>query len=148
VSSSAVVVDDVSKRFRMYRERNWSLKQTLMRGRRAGYDEFWALRNVSFDIPAGSTFGLIGENGSGKSTLLKCIARILRPDTGSVTSHGKLAALLELGSGFHPELSGRENIYLNGAILHRPAREELLVGDVRAVGFLRGHQRRPRHPSG
>ncbi|MCU1657195.1 MAG: transporter related [Pseudonocardiales bacterium] len=117
MSDAAVVVDDVSKRFRMYRERNNSLKAALMRGRRASYDEFWALRNVSFEIPRGATFGLIGENGSGKSTLLKCIARILSPDEGSIRAQGSIAALLELGSGFHPELSGRENVFLNGSIL-------------------------------
>ncbi|MBA2478878.1 MAG: ABC transporter ATP-binding protein, partial [Sporichthyaceae bacterium] len=93
-----------------------------MRRGRARYDEFWALRDVSFEIPRGSTFGLIGENGSGKSTLLKCIARILQPDRGSITATGSLAALLELGSGFHPELSGRENIYLNGSIVGLPRR--------------------------
>lgn len=113
----AIVVDDVSKRFRMYKERNQSLKASLMRGRRAKYDEFWALRDVGFEIPTGSTYGLIGENGSGKSTLLKCLARILVPDTGSVQVNGSIAALLELGSGFHPELTGRENVYLNGSIL-------------------------------
>jgi ABC-2 type transport system ATP-binding protein len=117
VSEAAVVVDDVSKRFRLYRERNNSLKAALMRGRRATYDEFWALRNVNFEIPVGSTFGLIGENGSGKSTLLKCIARILETDGGSIRTQGSLAALLELGSGFHPELSGRDNVFLNGSIL-------------------------------
>jgi ABC-2 type transport system ATP-binding protein len=88
-----------------------------MRGRRARYEEFWALRDVSFEVREGSTFGLIGENGSGKSTMLKCIARILRPDHGTIESCGKISALLELGAGFHPELSGRENVYLNGAIL-------------------------------
>ncbi|HEY8827877.1 MAG TPA: ABC transporter ATP-binding protein, partial [Jatrophihabitantaceae bacterium] len=107
----------MSKRFRMYRERNQSLKAAVMRGRRASFDEFWALKDVSFEIPKGSTFGLIGENGSGKSTLLKCIARILVPNHGKVVTTGSLAALLELGSGFHPELSGRENVYLNGSIL-------------------------------
>jgi ABC-2 type transport system ATP-binding protein len=117
VADSAVVIDGVSKRFRLYRERNQSLKAALMRGKRAAYDEFWALRDVSFEIPTGSTFGLIGENGSGKSTLLKCIARILRPEVGSIRTVGSVAALLELGSGFHPELSGRENVYLNGSIL-------------------------------
>ena len=117
MADSAVVIDDVSKRFRLYRERNQSLKAALMRGKRAAYDEFWALRDVSFEIPTGSTFGLIGENGSGKSTLLKCIARILRPEVGSIRTVGSVAALLELGSGFHPELSGRENVYLNGSIL-------------------------------
>ncbi len=117
MSEAAISVENVSKRFRMYRERNQSLKAALMRGKRAEFEEFWALRDVSFDIPRGSTFGLIGENGSGKSTLLKCIAKILQPDKGQVTSRGRLAALLELGSGFHPELSGRENVFLNGSIL-------------------------------
>ena len=113
----AVVVDGVSKRFRLYHERNQSLKAAVMRGRRASFDEFWALKDVSFEIPRGSTFGLIGQNGSGKSTLLKCIAKILRPNKGTIVANGSLAALLELGSGFHPELSGRENVFLNGAIL-------------------------------
>jgi len=117
VSTPAVVVDGVSKRYRLYHERNQSLKATVLRGRRARYEEFWALTDVSFEIGAGKTFGLIGENGSGKTTLLKCIARILRPERGRITVDGRLCALLELGAGFHPELSGRENVYLNGAIL-------------------------------
>jgi ABC-type polysaccharide/polyol phosphate transport system ATPase subunit len=119
----AVVVDGVSKRFRLYKERNQSLKATLMRGGRATYDEFWALRDVSFEIDEGSTFALIGENGSGKSTLLKCIARILSPEKGDIRTRGSVAALLELGSGFHPELSGRENVFLNGSILGMTKRE-------------------------
>ena len=117
MSQPAVEVRDLSKKFRMYRERNQSLKAALMRGKRASFDQFWALQDVTFDIPQGSTYGLIGENGSGKSTLLKCIARILEPDRGEVHTHGRVAALLELGSGFHPELSGRENVFLNGSIL-------------------------------
>ena len=88
-----------------------------MRRGRAKYEEFWALQDVSLEVPTGSTFGLIGENGSGKSTLLKCMARILRPDKGRTDVKGKVSALLELGAGFHPELSGRENVYLNGSIL-------------------------------
>jgi ABC-type polysaccharide/polyol phosphate transport system ATPase subunit len=123
VSESAVVVDHVSKRFRLYRERNQSLKSALMRGRTSAYDEFWAVRDVSFEVPAGSTFGLIGRNGSGKSTLLKTLARILVPDEGSVTMRGRVASLLEVGSGFHPELSGRENVYLNGSILGMKKKE-------------------------
>jgi ABC-2 type transport system ATP-binding protein len=117
VSPPAVIVDNVSKRFRLYHERNQSLKAAVMRGRRAVVEEFWALKDVSFEVQPGTTFGLIGENGSGKSTLLKCLARILRPDAGSVRVNGKVSALLELGAGFHPELSGRENVFLNGAIL-------------------------------
>ena len=113
----AVRVDGVHKRFRLYSERNQSLKAAMLRGGRAKYDEFWALRDVSLEIPTGSTYALIGENGSGKSTLLKCMARILRPDRGSIAVAGKVSALLELGAGFHPELSGRENVYLNGSIL-------------------------------
>jgi ABC-type polysaccharide/polyol phosphate transport system ATPase subunit len=117
MAESAIVVDDVSKMFRLYHDRNQSLKAAVMRGRRARYEEFMALKGVSLEVEKGTTFGLIGENGSGKSTLLKCMARILRPDAGSITVNGKISALLELGAGFHPELSGKENVYLNGAIL-------------------------------
>ncbi len=113
----AVRVDEVWKRFRLYHERNQYLKAAMLRGRRARYEEFWALRGVSFDVPFGSTFGVIGSNGSGKSTLLKCLAGIIFPEKGSISIHGRLSALLELGAGFHPELTGRENVYLNGAIL-------------------------------
>ena len=117
MSSPVVVVENVSKKYRLYRERNNSIKIAIMRGGRAKVDMFWALQDVSFEVYEGSTTGLIGENGSGKSTMLKCLARILRPDTGSVSVTGKMSALLELGAGFHPELSGRENVFLNGAIL-------------------------------
>ena len=113
----AVEVQSVSKRFRLYHERNQSLKGALMRKRRSVVEEFWALQDVSLEVPEGSTFGLIGENGSGKSTLMKCMAKILRPDSGSLAVRGKVSALLELGAGFHPELSGRENVFLNGSIL-------------------------------
>lgn len=123
MSTSAVRVDDVSKSFRMYKERNQTLKAAVMRGRRSVHEDFWALRDVSFDVPQGSTFGLIGSNGSGKSTLLKCLAKIYYPETGSITANGKVAALLEVGSGFHPELSGRENVYLNGSILGMSKKE-------------------------
>ncbi|RUR01333.1 ABC transporter ATP-binding protein [Labedella endophytica] len=117
MTQAAVVVDDVSKKFRLYKEKNDSLKTALMRGRRSVHEDFWALNDVSFEVPEGSTFGLVGRNGSGKSTLLKCLAKILYPNSGSITSRGKVASLLEVGSGFHPELSGRENVYLNGSIL-------------------------------
>jgi ABC-type polysaccharide/polyol phosphate transport system ATPase subunit len=118
-----IVVDGVTKRFRLYDERNQSLKAAVMRGRRARYEEFLALDDISLTVPQGATIGLIGENGSGKSTLLKCMARILRPDAGTISVDGKVSALLELGAGFHPELSGRENVYLNGAILGLSSKE-------------------------
>ncbi len=120
---SAISIDGVSKNFKVYKERNQSLKAAVLSGRRAKYEEFWALRDVSLEIPEGKTFGLLGRNGSGKSTLLKCIARILTPNTGSIVANGRMAAMLEVGSGFHPELSGRENVYLNGAILGTTERE-------------------------
>lgn len=117
MTQTAIEVDRVSKTFRVYHDRNSTLKATVLSGRRARYEEFWALRDVSLEIPEGKTFGLLGNNGSGKSTLLKCIARILEPNHGKITHRGRLAAMLEVGSGFHPELSGRENVYLNGSIL-------------------------------
>ncbi|TFB98003.1 ABC transporter ATP-binding protein [Cryobacterium sp. MDB2-10] len=123
MSDIAVSVDHVSKRFRLYHERNQSLKSAIMRGRRSVHEDFWALKDVSFEVPTGSTFGLIGSNGSGKSTLLKCLAKIYFPQKGSITYNGKIAALLEVGSGFHPELSGRENVFLNGSILGMSKRE-------------------------
>ena len=114
---SAVSVSAVSKKFRVYHERNQSLKSAVMRRKRSVYEDFWALRDVALEIPQGSTFALVGDNGSGKSTLLKCIAKILVPDEGTVATRGRMAAMLEVGSGFHPELSGRDNVYLNGSIL-------------------------------
>jgi ABC-type polysaccharide/polyol phosphate transport system ATPase subunit len=115
--TAAITVDDVSKQYRLYLERNQSLKAALMRRARVRFEEFWALRDVSFEVPEGDTFALIGENGSGKTTLLKCMAKILRPEKGRIETRGKISALLELGAGFHPELTGRENIFLNGSIL-------------------------------
>ena len=118
MSNSIVIsVEHVSKKFRLYHEKNQYLKSTLLSGKRARYEDFWAVNDVSFEVSTGSTFGIIGSNGSGKSTLLKCIAGILFPEKGSITTRGRTAALLELGSGFHPDLSGRENVYLNGALL-------------------------------
>lgn len=117
MTEPAVIVDNLSKKFRLYKERNQTLKSAVMRGRKTVAEEFWAVKNVSFEVPKGQTFGLIGRNGSGKSTLLKTLARILHPDEGSITMNGKAASLLEVGSGFHPELSGRENVFLNGSIL-------------------------------
>jgi ABC-2 type transport system ATP-binding protein len=119
----AVSVENVTKSFRVYSDRNQSIKAAVLAWRRAKYEDFLAVDNVSLEIPRGTTFGLLGHNGSGKSTLLKCIARILSPNSGSITVDGRLAAMLEVGSGFHPNLSGRENVYLNGSILGMSKRE-------------------------
>ena len=117
MSTWAVRVKDVSKRFRLYHERNQTLKSAILRGRTSRHEDFWALKDISFDVATGETHGLIGSNGSGKSTLLKCLAKIYWPTSGTIDYRGRMASLLEVGSGFHLELSGRENIYLNGSIL-------------------------------
>ncbi len=123
MSTPAISVSHLWKNFRLYHERNRYIKAAVLRGRRARYEEFWALQDVSFDVAKGATVGIIGSNGSGKTTLLKCLTGIYFPERGSVTIDGNVAALLELGAGFHPELSGRENVYLNGAILGMARKE-------------------------
>lgn len=113
-----VKVSHVSKRFTVRKDS--SIKErivTLGRAGRRHKEEFWALTDVTIDIHAGTTIGLIGHNGSGKSTLLKAIGGIIEPTSGSVLQRGRVAALLELGAGFHPDLTGRENVYLNAAVL-------------------------------
>jgi ABC-type polysaccharide/polyol phosphate transport system ATPase subunit len=116
VAAPAIAIESVSKRFRLFREKPTTLKQRLLTSRSRAED-FWALRDVTFDVREGGTLGLIGHNGSGKTTLLKVVAGILRPTSGVVRQRGRLAALLELGAGFHPELTGRENVYLNASFL-------------------------------
>src|SRR5437667_2916890 len=112
----AISVEDVGKRFRRYRERPTSIKERIIKWR-IHAEDFWALRDVSVDIPEGRTLGLLGPNGAGKTTLLKIVAGILRPSHGQVTTRGRIATLLALGAGFHAELTGRENVYLNASIL-------------------------------
>jgi ABC-2 type transport system ATP-binding protein len=120
----AIRLTNVTKTFRLESANRASLKEAILKmHRRHRYEEFKALDDVSFDVPRGSVLGLVGPNGSGKSTLLKCLARILTPTAGSIAVHGRLAALLELGTGFHPELSGRDNVYMNGSILGLTRRE-------------------------
>jgi ABC-2 type transport system ATP-binding protein len=123
MTSSAISVSSLSKNFRLYHERNRYIKAALLRGRRAKYEEFWALKDVSFEVAHGATLGIIGSNGSGKTTMLKCLTGIYTPEKGSIKVDGKLAALLELGAGFHPELTGAENIFLNGSILGMSKRD-------------------------
>ncbi len=113
----AIRIDQVHKRFRLYHEAAPSLKERVLKLGRLTHEDFWALRDVSLHIEPGESLGLLGHNGSGKSTLLKCVAGILRPTSGRIQVNGRLAALLELGAGFHPDLTGRENVYLNGSIL-------------------------------
>ena len=129
MTKNAIEVKSLSKNFRLYHERNRYIKAAFLRGRRAKYEEFIALNDVSFDVPHGATLGIIGSNGSGKTTMLKCLTGIYTPERGSIKIDGKVAALLELGAGFHPELTGSENVYLNGAILGMTKRDVELKFD-------------------
>ncbi|MEW6447342.1 MAG: ABC transporter ATP-binding protein [Bacillota bacterium] len=114
---SAVEITGLWKKFRVYYDRAYSLKERLIFWQRNRADEFWALKNINLTVPGGTTVGLIGRNGSGKSTLLKIISRILYPTYGRVKVNGRVSTLLELGAGFHPDFTGKENIFLNASIL-------------------------------
>ena len=123
MSAPAIELVDVRKRFTLYKEKSQSLKERIIRAGRNPSEDFWALKGVTLEVPEGQTVGLLGHNGSGKSTLFKCVAGTLRPTSGTIKTRGRIAALLELGSGFHPDLTGRENVYLNGSILGFSSRE-------------------------
>ena len=118
---AAVRLEGVAKRFRLYRDRQVrTVKDLFVRGRSWGLfsgEEMWALRDVSLVLPRGRMVGIIGSNGSGKSTLLKVVGGILKPTLGTVAVSGRVSALIELGAGFHPEFTGRENVYVNGVLL-------------------------------
>ena len=113
----AVEVDNVSKRFRIGDQKIRSLKERFITLRRQHFHDFWALRDIGFEVEEGETIGLLGHNGSGKSTLLKLIGGIMQPTMGQIRVRGRLASLLELGAGFHPDLTGRENVFMNASIL-------------------------------
>jgi ABC-type polysaccharide/polyol phosphate transport system ATPase subunit len=118
---SSIQVKDLSIKFRIYHDRSPSVKEyfanIFKRGSTISFSDFWAVKDVSFDIHAGDRVGIIGHNGAGKSTLLKALCRIYESSTGLISVNGRIAPLLEIGAGFHPEFTGRENIYLNGSIL-------------------------------
>ncbi|MEA3340047.1 MAG: ATP-binding cassette domain-containing protein, partial [Chloroflexota bacterium] len=119
--SSVIRFENVSKKFNLHRERARSFQELALglfrRDADSRDEEFWALRDVSFMVKQGETVGLIGPNGAGKSTALKLISRIIEPTSGRIKVTGRVGALLELGAGFHPDLTGRENVYMNGSIL-------------------------------
>ncbi|OXM86525.1 ABC transporter ATP-binding protein [Paenibacillus rigui] len=130
-SNSVIKVENISKCYQIYDSPQDRLKQLLVPGDKKFYKEFWALNNISFDIQKGEAIGIIGRNGSGKSTLLQIISGTLAPTSGKVEVNGRIAALLELGSGFNPEYTGRENVYLNGSILGIPRKEmEIIFDDI------------------
>jgi ABC-2 type transport system ATP-binding protein len=117
VSAPVVSVTGLSKLYRVYRRRHQSIKEVVARRSLGDWDDLWALRDVSFEVPRGQFMGVVGHNGSGKSTLLKVLTGILRPDAGTVSVDGRVSSLLELAAGFQPEYTGRENVYLYGALL-------------------------------
>ena len=116
-SDIAIKVENLSKCYHIYGKPRDRLLQMFFWGRRQYFHEFWALKDVNFNVNRGETVGIIGRNGSGKSTLLQLVSGILNPTSGLIQTQGRIAALLELGTGFNPEFTGRENVYLNGAIL-------------------------------
>ena len=113
----AIRVNNISKYFEIYDKPSHRLLQMLYRGRKQFFKPYWALRDISFEVKRGECVGIIGRNGAGKSTLLQIVTGTLAPSSGSVELNGRVAALLELGSGFNPEFTGRENVYLNAALL-------------------------------
>ena len=162
-------VDHVAKMFRLPTEQATGLKMAFLNWTKGikGYTEQHVLRDINFEVHQGDFFGIVGRNGSGKSTLLKIISQIYTPEHGSVTVKGKLVPFIELGVGFNPELTGRENVYLNGALLgftraeidamyddivvrrarglHGPEAQELFLRHAGASRLLRGHQGAGRH---
>jgi ABC-2 type transport system ATP-binding protein len=115
--SVSIEVANVSKHFRLATEPTHSIKERVLKARKQKYRDFTALDDVSLDVENGSTVGILGHNGSGKSTLLKCVAGTMTPSAGTIRLRGRVASLLELGAGFHPELTGRENVYVNASFL-------------------------------
>lgn len=133
-SDIAIAVRNVSKVYHIYERPQDRLKQMLWRGGRKFHDEFWALGGIDFEVRRGETVGIIGRNGSGKSTLLQIVCGTVTPTTGTVERNGRLSALLELGSGFNPDFTGRENVFLNGSILGL-SRSEMDVRFDRIAAF-------------
>ena len=116
-SDNAITIQNVAKTYLLYDRPQDRLKQMLFRGRRQYYREYQALKSLSFELPKGEVLGVVGRNGAGKSTLLQLICGTLTPSTGTVQVNGRIAALLELGAGFNPQFTGRENIYLSASIM-------------------------------
>ncbi len=133
MSENVIEVNDVSMEFRLYKEKVDSLKEYAIKKikHELEYDNFWALKNVSFQVKKGEAVGLVGRNGSGKSTMLKVIAGVLKPTLGNVRIAGSIAPMIELGAGFDFDLTARENIFLNGAILGYP--REMLEENVENI---------------
>lgn len=136
-SEPAITVENLSKCYEVYDKPHKRLLQMLFRGKRKYFSEFWALKSASFEVQAGETVGIIGSNGSGKSTLLQMLCGTLNPSAGEIHVRGRIAALLELGAGFNPEFTGKENVYLNAAILGlSPSEIQAAYPDIEAFAEI------------
>jgi ABC-type polysaccharide/polyol phosphate transport system ATPase subunit len=134
---AVIRVQDVHKKFRVYYDKGQSLKEKVLFRNRNRYEEHWVLGGISFNVERGEAVGLVGENGCGKSTLLKLMTKIMYPDRGSISIEGRVSSLIELGAGFHPDMTGRENIYINASIFGLSAREvEERLEDIIAFSEL------------
>lgn len=133
----AIEVQNVHKKFKIYYDKGHTLKEKLLFRSRNRSEERWVLRGIDFKVKKGEAIGLIGENGAGKSTMLKLMTRIIYPDQGSITMRGRVSSLIELGAGFHPDMSGRENIYTNASIFGLTRKEiDARLDDIIAFSEL------------
>lgn len=133
----AIEVNNVSKNFKVYYDKSYTLKEKVLFWKRNHYDVRQVLKNISFNVERGRALGLIGENGAGKSTTLKLLSKIIYPNSGNIIMRGRVACLIELGAGFHPDMSGRENIYTNASIFGLTRKEiDKQVADIIAFSEL------------
>ena len=133
MTNPAISVKDVSMMFNLNRDKHMGIKEYVVKTlkRQLYYDEFWALKNISFEVAKGEVLGILGYNGSGKSTLLKLIAGVFKPTSGTISVNGAISPLLELGAGFDPEFSAKDNVYMNGAMFgHSPSYMDGLYEEI------------------
>ena len=134
---NAIEVRDLTKKFKVYMDKGSQLKERVLFRKRNRYEERWVLNGISFNVRKGEAVGLIGHNGCGKSTTLKLLTKIIYPDGGTVEMNGRVSSLIELGAGFHPDMSGRENIYTNASIFGLSKKEiDARVDDIIAFSEL------------
>lgn len=142
---NAIEVRDLTKKFKVYMDKGSQLKERVLFRKRNRYEERWVLNGISFNVRKGEAVGLIGHNGCGKSTTLKLLTKIIYPDGGTVEMNGRVSSLIELGAGFHPDMSGRENIYTNASIFGlmqkkrsmRVSMTSLLFPSLRIISIIR-----------
>lgn len=141
---NAIEVRNLKKKFKVFYDKGYSLKERILFKKRNRYEERWVLKGISFDVKKGEAVGLIGHNGCGKSTTLKLLNRIIYPDSGTIEMNGRVSSLIELGAGFHPDMSGRENIYINASIFGLTRKEiDERVDDIIAFSELEDYMDNP-----